>query len=132
MGYKSLPDGMQFRDREIVLLASAERTQTATTSGQYNPDSRALHVILDVTDGDAGFSITLKIEGHDPASNGFYTLLEGAAVTATGTTVYRIGPGLTAATNSVANDYVPQKWIVTVTPADDKAVTYSVGAVLCG
>lgn len=146
MGYKSTSDGLQYRNRESVLLASLERTETISTPSQINADSRAVNVVFDVTaieqppppaDGDPeptpnDSDVTLSIEAYDVASETWYTLLTGATVTSVGTTVYSVGPGLTAVSNVVANAYLPQTWRVTVTHGDTVGVTYSVGAVLLG
>jgi hypothetical protein len=43
------------------------------------------------------------------------------------TTVLKVGPGLTAAANLVANDMIPSIWRVIVTHGDTDSATYSVG-----
>lgn len=128
MGFLATSDGVQYRDRRVTLLASAARTATNSTASQVNGDSQAVHVVVDVTAGTSGFSVTPKIEAKDAASGVWYTLLEGLAITATGTTVLRVGPGLTASANATAADYLPQLWRVTMTHADTKSITYTVGA----
>lgn len=111
-----------------VLLASAARTTAQTPEGPTNGDGSYLDMIIDVTAGTAGFSITPTIQGLDPASGKWYTLLAGAAIGATGTTVLRVGPALTAAANTVAAFILPKTWRLSMAVADTKSVTYSVGA----
>lgn len=69
---------------------------------------------------------------QDFQNNGgkYYTLLASAALTGTGTTRYRIYPGLTADANVVASDVLPRTWRVTVAVADADSATYSIGAVI--
>jgi hypothetical protein len=116
-------------NQDITLLASAARTTTVSTADQTNYNGDAIDVVLDVTNAGTG-SITVTIEGKDALSGKYYTLLAGAAVVANGTTVYRVGPGLTAAANAVANFRVPRTWRVTVTHNNANPITYSVGASL--
>lgn len=58
----------------------------------------------------------------------YYTILASAAITGTGTTVLRVYPGLTAASNLVANDILPSTWRVNLVHADSDSITYSVAA----
>jgi hypothetical protein len=114
-------------NEEATLLASAARTTTQTGADitNYNGNS-ALIVVLDVTNAGTG-SITITIEGKDSASGKYYTILSGAAVTTNSTNRYRVGPTLAAAANSVAQDYLPRIFRITVTANNGNSVTYSVG-----
>jgi hypothetical protein len=49
-------------------------------------------------------TLTVTLKGLDKTSNAAYTILASAAINATGLTVLRVYPGLTAAANAVAND----------------------------
>ncbi len=109
-----------------TLLPSAARTAAIVTRDMLNEDSQYLDVIVDVTAWTAG-SITPTIQGQDPASGKWYTLLAGAALVAVGTTVLRIGPGLTAAANLVANVALPRTWRVSVAVGGAQSITYSIG-----
>lgn len=113
----------------VALMAPAAQTSTQTSPDQVNAGSHALHVILDVT-ALAGTTptVVVTINGKDPASGKYYPLLTGGTVSTASTNVYRIGPALTAATNTVTNDYVPRVFQVVVTIAGTTpSVTYSVG-----
>jgi hypothetical protein len=115
-------------NRAVALMPSAAQTTTQTSADQANPNGLMLQVILDLTVNAGGLgSITLTIQGKDPASGKYYTLLAGAAVTAVSTVVYRVGPSLTAAANAVANDFVPAVFRIVVTANNANPVTYSVG-----
>jgi hypothetical protein len=117
-------------NQDLVLLASAARTATVNTDDQTNHDFRGLHVIIDVTAIAATPSVVPKIQGKDIASGKYYDLLEGAAITGTGTTVLRVYPGIAAAANTKADDVLPRIWRVRFEHADADSITYSVGATL--
>ncbi|GAC1528984.1 MAG: hypothetical protein NVS3B1_20430 [Marmoricola sp.] len=110
----------------VALIPSAAFTTTQTSPDQLNVNGHALHVILDVTVPGTG-SVTVAINGKDPASGKYYPLLTGVAVTTASTNVYRVGPALTPAANAVANDWVPRIFQVVVTANNANAVTYSLG-----
>lgn len=108
------------------ILASAARTATVNSDTQTNDKFRGGHVIIDVTAATDTPSVTPKIQGLDPLSGKWYDLLEGAAITGTGTTVLKVYPGITAAANVAVSDLLPAKWRVTMTHGDADSITYSV------
>lgn len=108
-------------------LASATRTATVSSSDITNLGGRGVHVILDVTVDPSTASVVLTIEGKDPASGKYYTLLTSAAVNSVSTNIYKVYPGLTAASNLTVSDILPKTFRVTVTHADAESLTYSVG-----
>lgn len=112
---------------ELSLIAAAAATTTQTTPDQTNVGGRGVAVVLDVTAIGTG-SVTLAIQGKDPASGKYYTLLAGAAVVANGTTVYSVYPGLVVAANVAANAVLPRTWRVVVTANNANPATYTVGA----
>lgn len=115
--------------RSQEVYASAARTATPDTIELEVPGgTHYAHVVIDVTAVTATPSVTFTVSGVDRVSGKIYTLLASAAITATGTTVLRIGPALTAAANTVANDVLPPVIRFTATHADADSITYSVGA----
>ena len=114
----------------IVMLASAARTTATTSELITNSDYRGCHIIIDVTVEVDTATITPTIQGYDSVSGKYYTLLVGSAITAVGTTVLRIYPGLTASANVIANDILPNKFRVSMAVADTDSMTYSVSASL--
>jgi len=108
-----------------ALLASAARAETQTGADQTNYNGRGLHIILDVTAITDTPSIVLKIQGKS-ASGVYYDLLEGVAVTGTGTHIYKVMPWATAEANVAVADMLPRTWRVVVTHADADSITYSV------
>lgn len=110
-----------------TVLASAARTIATNGPDMTNYNARGLHLIIDVTAFTAG-SITITIQGKDPVSGKYYTILTSAALAAVATTVLRVYPDATIAANVSINDILPRTWraIVAVSTAD--SVTYSIGA----
>lgn len=118
----------QRNNHELTLLASAARTATVSSVDQTNYNCRGVVIFIDVTAIAATPSVTFTIEGKSSLSAEYYTILTSAAVVATGNTVLRAYPGLTAAANTVANDVLPRIWRVTATHGDADSITYSVSA----
>lgn len=76
-------------------------------------------------------TLTVTVEGKDPVSGTYYTILASAALNATGMTVLKIYPALTAAANTVANDILPQTFRVkSVIGGTTPSVTATIGTVL--
>ena len=114
---------------DVTVFASAAQTTTQIQGDQTNSTARGIKVVLNVTVAGTG-SITLEIDGKDAASGAYYPILTGVAVTANGTVVYTIYPGLTAVANSVVSDVLPHTWRIKVTANNANSITYSVGASL--
>ena len=115
---------------EVAVLASAARTTAQTQADQTNVYARGIAVVLDVTAASGTGALTLEIDGKDGTSGKYFALLTGTGVTTTGTTVYRVYPGLTASANATASDLLPKTWRVKVSVGDASSYTYSVGAIL--
>lgn len=113
---------------DVTALASASRTTTQTINvTTYN--IKGITVILDMTlVGTA--SVTVTIDGQDPASGKFYNLLTGLAITNNSTNVYRIQPGLTAVANKDVNCQLPRTIRIVVTANNANPGTYSLGYTL--
>lgn len=113
----------------VAVLASAARTATPDTQELELPlGARGLHLVIDATAISLTPSLTVTISGVDRVSGAVYTILASAAITAVSTTVLKVGPGLTAAANAVANDVLPQIIRVTATHGDADSITYSIAA----
>ena len=81
---------------------------------------------INVTATSATPSVVFTIDGQDPISGAAYNILTSAAITATGLTVLRVHPALSAAANTIAKDMLPAAVKVTATHADSDSITYSV------
>lgn len=107
---------------------------TAAAASVNGPDLENLAgdiatVVVDIT-AITGTTPTLvvTVEGKDPTSGKYHTLLASASLSTVSTTVLRIGPGLTAAANLTANSLVPRIFRVTATiGGTTPAVTATVG-----
>lgn len=115
----------------VPLYPSAARTtaQTGTDQTQLQQPAAGVGVIVvvDITAYTSG-SITVTLQGKDPTSGKYYTILASAALAAAATTTLRVFPGATAAANTAANDVLPAVWRVNVAVADATSITYSIGA----
>lgn len=111
--------------REITVLASASYSTTQDLEFRAH-SGNSLIVVLDIT-VNGGATVAVIIKGVDPVTKKLYTILTGANVVSTNnTTVYRVSPHLTAASN-IAQDLVPKTVHITVTTT--AAATFSVGAI---
>ena len=108
------------------LTVAAGSTTTVTGSDMVNHSARGVKVVVVTTVIGTG-SITLTIQGKDPASGTYYTLLAGAAIVTNTTNVYSVYPGAAATANVSANDALPGTWRLLVTANNANAATYSVG-----
>lgn len=115
---------------DITILASAARTTTQTGADTENIHCSGIILVLDMTNVAAGPSVTLSIDGKDPASGKYFNLLTGAAVTTASTNVYWLFPGAVVTANVSANMVLPKIWRTVVTANNANSGTYSLGAVL--
>ena len=111
-----------------TFLASAARTATVNSDRFRNVLFNGIHVIVDVTAYPAAASIEVHIQAQDQTSGDWYDLLVSSAITATGTTVLKVGPGITPSPNAAANDMLPENIRVRVVHTDADSITYSVGS----
>lgn len=116
------------QDNITLINASAVTTgQTGTDQTNYN--AKGLVVVLNMTSVGTG-SQTLTIQGKDPATGQYYTILAGAAVVTNSVNVYRAYPGLTASANAIANDVLPRSWRVITTANNANVTTFKIAAML--
>lgn len=111
-----------------TIFESAEITATTYSSIVSNtPPLTQGHIIVDVSARTSG-SVTPSIEVYNPASDSWYTILTGAAISSVSTVVLKVGPAFTTASNTVVSDILPQTWRVKLTAASSTVLTASVGA----
>ena len=109
-------------------LAAGSTVQSSTL---VNQAWRGVVVVIDITALGASATLTVTVEGYDPKANKYYTILASAALAATGTTILRVYPGLTASANAVANDILPTQWRVkAVTAVQTVTGTVSAHAII--
>lgn len=111
------------KERQLIFPPLARTAIAVATAPIASPQGL---FFIDVTALTAGASITFTISGVSPTHGATeYTILASAAITATGLTVLRVSPHLTAAANTIAKDILPASIKVSVAVADTKSVTYS-------
>lgn len=116
----------QMRNTEGTMFPSAAYTATQNSPDMANDTYSGVHVVIDVTVFGAG-TLTVKIQGKDQTSGKYYDILTSAALNSTGTTVLKVFPGMTAATNVAVSESMPRTWRVLLTKSDASSWTYSVG-----
>jgi len=113
-----------------TILPSAARTiYPAVSADQVNNAGNAIHCIFDTTVFTSG-TVTLTIQGKDPASGKYYTLLTGTAVGSVVTQVYKVFPGAPVTANVSANDSLPTIWRISLAGASTPVSTNSVGCLV--
>lgn len=116
-------------NREVTVLENKQRTATNNSADLANNTGKGCIVKIRVTDvhGDTP-SITVTIQGKDPLSGQYYTVLQSAAIGNVSTTILRVYPGIAVTANVTASDILPMDWRVLVTHADSKPIDYSISA----
>ncbi len=116
-------------NRYVTVLASAARTeaQTVVVTQLSSDKPKVLVFTIDVTLDAATASITPSVQGFDPLSETWTTIVTGAAIAALGDVQLKIGVGLTAAANLTVNHEIPTRFRFRMAVADADAITYSVG-----
>lgn len=123
--------------KAITIYNSAARTATdGAPVDQTNPQGnggragrkmRGMIIVIDTTlVPGAAPSTVFTLEGKDPISGKYYTILASAAITAVGTVILRVFPGATVAANTGANDWIPAAWRIRNAHGNANSVTYSV------
>lgn len=115
--------------RQATILASAARTASNSSSDFTNKHTIGAHLILDITVAPGIETLTIAVEGKDPTSGKYYSVLTSAALTATGTTILKVYPGITATANLAVSDILPSTFRVTATHSAASSWTYSIGVV---
>lgn len=96
-----------------VLTLAAQGAGTLTSPPQTNQQSAGVKVVIDIT-AISGTSptLTVTIEGRDPASGKTYPILVSAALATVSTTVLTVFPGIAVTANVAASDHLPLDWDV--------------------
>ena len=102
-------------------------TASVNSPDLLNPYGRGLLVFINMIAAGTG-SVTFTIQGKDPGSGTYYTILATAAIVANGFTVLRVYPGLTAVANATVSDVLPRQFRVIATANNANPTNYTVGA----
>lgn len=114
---------------EVLTLTAASANATSTTI--TNPNYRGVRVGIDVTAiSGTSPSLTVSIVGVDPVTGSTFTLLQSAAISATGYSTLLVYPGITATANETADNVLPFNWQITAAIGGaSPSVTASITAV---
>lgn len=124
IGFLVLFSGMVFGGQDTI-LANGARTATITTPAIYKSTEQRVHIIINVSVVPGTDTITPRIEAQDFIGN-WYTVLQGAAISTTGVTVLKLGPGIGAITNGASNDYLPDVYRIVIAASASSSFTYYV------
>lgn len=115
-----------------VMFSPLARTVTPTPfqGNDFSHTRLGGHFVIRTTAIGAAPSVVPAIEGLDPLSGVWYTILTGAAIVAAGTTVLRVYPSFTPVANLTAGDLLPPTWRLTMTHGNSDTITYSASAQL--
>lgn len=118
-------------NRSVSALLLSGATASANGNDMDNFACRSAVVTIDITAISASTAV-FTVQGKDEISGKYYTILASSALNATGTTVLRIDPSLTASANLIAADIMPKFWRVIFTSGGAQSVTATVGVALVG
>lgn len=102
-----------------IALASAARTATTNSPDIISYNGRVIIAILNITAAPGVETVTINIQGKDPASGNYYTIISGTAQAAVSIS-YQIS------VNSFTS-VTPRTWRINVTHSAAGSFTYSVG-----
>lgn len=109
----------------ITLTAAGAGTVNGADS--YNKYAQGMNLLINIT-AITG-SLTVSVQGKDPASGTYYTILTSAALAATGATLLTIHPSFATTANLSANASVPLTFRIVYTVATGP-VTATIGAAM--
>jgi hypothetical protein len=122
----ALPAAAQQRQTQGTLIPSAAYTATVTSNDMDAANYVGVHVIINISSYTSG-TFTCTIQGKDPVSGNYYTILASSALNSAATTVLRVYPGIAASANAAASDFIPKTWRITCVGATTPIATLSVG-----
>ncbi len=109
-------------------FASGALTGAAVNSPDFKNDNyRGGHFIVNVSGFTSG-TYTPHIQGKDPVYGTYYDILVGLPISATGTTVLKVYPGIPSIANAAASDILPLVWRVQMIGASTPNMVLSVAA----
>ena len=104
----------------LARTASEDSADLDNTAG-----NKYAHISIYVSAVTSTPSVVFTIQGKDAAGH-YYSLLVSPAITATGVTILKIGPGMSSSANAVANDFLPRVFRVSAVAGDADSMTYAV------
>lgn len=108
-----------------ILLPLAARTASNFSADQSKTVEQKAHFIINVTVVPGTATITPIIEAKD-YSGIYYIILQGAAISTTGVTILKVGPGVGALVSGATNDYLPDIYRIRFVHSAGSSFTYGV------
>lgn len=112
-------DGNPFGPHDPISILADGSTVTANASTSAGAGDQASNgakgVMVFINPGTFGASestMTVTIQGKDPQSGKYYTILQSASLSTNTPVVLRAYPGLTASNNIAISDLLPATWRV--------------------
>jgi len=99
---------------------------TVNSGTQANASYQCGHIIINVVTATSG-TYTPHIQGLDQVSGVWYDILIGSTISASGTTILKVCPGIAALANGAAADFLPVSWRVQLIGASAPSMILSVG-----
>lgn len=95
----------------LIIIASAAQTANVNSADQTNANCKGINLYINTgAFGVGATGITATLQGKDPVTGQYYTIVQSAALVASTFLVLQVYPGLTAAANSIANAALPKTW----------------------
>jgi hypothetical protein len=116
-------------NQEILALKLTATAASTNGPDQENTSCRSGVMVVDVS-AITGGSATFTLQGKDPHSGKYYTILASAAATTIQTIVMRVDSAMSVATNLVAADLIPRTWRAIYTQGTSAVVTVSASMLL--
>jgi len=121
------PDNLPYSGTYIVSGDYKSTDPTAVSVGVQGASHATIVIVTTALSG-AGCTVTPTVQGYDPASNSWYTLLAITGITSATTTIARIGPNVTASAGVAAQIGLPRTIRVSCVGSGTRTtLTYSVG-----
>lgn len=111
------------------LPSTAQTALTVNSTDQSNFNYKGGHFIITVTAYTSG-TYTPHIQGKDPSTGQYYDILVGSGISAIGTNVIKIYPGIGTSANAASPDILPSVWRVQLIGTSTPAMTIQVDAFL--
>jgi hypothetical protein len=113
-------------DNITLTTSAAVGSGTVNAADQVNYNGRGVKVYLNITAIGTG-TVTVTVQGKDPVTSTYYTLLASAAVATTGFTVLEVYPGVGVTANLSASTTLPRTWRTSAVAAMSVGtVTYTI------
>ena len=110
------------------LLDSAARTATVSTPDQRSSLKRGTRLMIDVTVVAGGENVRATIQGKDPISGKYYTIISTPEITSTGLVTLTVHPQIDTVANVSFNNILPDTWRAVVTHSAGGSHTYQLSA----